>query len=98
MTNIITTVKNNQMKKIITDVEGEGLLKLLGDTVTIYCASFIYTGTLSGVNDDCVLLSGAKIVYDTGKASDANWAIVESFPGDWYVMKNMIESFGVFKK
>ncbi len=88
------------MKKIITDVESEGLLKLLGETVTIYCASFIYSGVLTGVNDDCVLLSGAKIVYDTGKASDANWATFEPFPndGEWYVMKNMIESFGVFKK
>ena len=35
------------MKKIVQEVEGEGLVKLLGERVTLFCAKYIYTGTLA---------------------------------------------------
>jgi hypothetical protein len=85
------------MKKIVTEVEGEGLVKLLGERVTLFCAVYIYTGKLIGVNDDCVLLEDAGIVYETGPFGDKAWKDCQSLPNQWYVQKSMIESFGVLK-
>ena len=85
------------MKRLIEDVEEEGLLSLMGKTITVYCSAYIYTGKLIGVNETCIKLADAKIVYDTGSHSSSDWANVESYPGDWYVLLNQIESFGVWK-
>ena len=41
------------MKKIVQEVTGEGLEKLLGERVTLFCANYIYTGVLAGVNELC---------------------------------------------
>lgn len=85
------------MKKLIIEDEKEGLIKLLGEYVTLYCTSFIYAGLLRGVNTDDVLLEDAEIVYDTGDHSSKSWATAEKLPGDWYVRLSRIESYGVFK-
>ena len=85
------------MKKIVTEVSGEGLEKLLGEKVTLFCANYIYTGTLTGVNDDCVLLTNASIVYETGPFSDKKWKDAQELGGDWYVQREAIESFGKLK-
>jgi hypothetical protein len=88
------------MKKLVKveEIEGEGLLALMGQRVTLYCAVYIYSGKLIGVNDDCVLLEDPEIVYDTGKHETTKWADASSMPHEhWYVMKGAIESFGVFK-
>ena len=85
------------MKKIITEVEGEGLISLLGETVTLFCAVYIYTGKLVGVNDTCVLLEDAKIVYETGAFHEKNWKDAQALPNKWYVQTSMIESFGILK-
>ena len=85
------------MKKIVEEVSGEGLEKLLGERVTLFCAVYIYTGKLVGVNDNCVLLTDAAIVYETGALLDKTWKDAQPLPHDWYVMREMIESFGVLK-
>jgi hypothetical protein len=85
------------MKKIVQEVSGKGLEKLLGDRVTLFCANYIYTGILSGVNENCVLLTDAAIVYETGPFSDKEWKDAQSLPEDWYVQINAIESFGKLK-
>ena len=86
------------MKKLVIEDTNEGLLKLMGEVVTLYCASFIYSGKLIGVNDECVLLDDAVIVYDTGSHAKKEWELAEPMPHKtWYVMKAKIESFGVFK-
>ena len=87
------------MKKIIEDVNGEGLVKLLGERITLFCLNYIYTGTLTGVNDTCVLLTNKPcIVYETGSFADAKWKDAQPLPNDkLYVMKSAIESFGVMK-
>ena len=61
------------MKKIVEEVGGEGLDKLLGERVTLFCANYIYTGQLTGVNDTCVLLTDAGVVYETGSFGDKAW-------------------------
>lgn len=85
------------MKKIVEDVSGEGLDKLLGERVTLFCAIYIYTGKLAGVNDTCVLLEDAGIVYETGELNSGGWKDHQKLPGDWYVQRSMIESFGILK-
>lgn len=85
------------MKKIVTEVEGEGLVKLLGEVVTLFCLNYIYTGKLVGVNDTCIKLSDAKIVYETGAFNTKDWKDAQALPSDWYVQRQSIESFGVLK-
>lgn len=87
------------MKKLvnITEVQGEGLVKLMGERVTLFCMNYIYTGKLVGVNDTCVLLENAAIVYDTGAFTDKNWKDAQRLPGEWYVQTATIESFGILK-
>ena len=81
----------------VVEVENEGLLSLLGQTVTIFCNVYIYTGKLVGVNDSCVKLENAAIVYDTGPLNDKKWQDAQKLPGDWYVSTSLIESFGILK-
>ena len=85
------------MKKIVNEVQGEGLEKLLGERVTLFCMNYIYTGTLTGVNETCVLLTDAGIVYETGPFDEQNWRDVQALPHDWYVQTASIESFGKLK-
>jgi hypothetical protein len=85
------------MKKIITEVQGEGLVKLMGENVTLFCMNYIYTGKLVGVNDTCVLLENAAVVYETGSFNDKKWKDAQNLPGEWYVQTSSIESFGILK-
>lgn len=85
------------MKKIVEDVTGEGLQKLLGERITLFCLNYIYTGKLMGVNDTCVLLTDAAIVYETGELNTKAWKDAQALPHDWYVQLSAIESFGVLK-
>jgi hypothetical protein len=81
----------------IQEVEGEGLLALIGQRVTLFCAVYIYTGTLIGVNDKCVKLKDASVVYETGPFNSPDWKDNQPLPQDWYVSTSLIESFGVLK-
>ena len=85
------------MKKIVQEVGGEGLDKLLGERVTLFCANYIYTGMLSGMNESCVLLTDAGVVYETGPFTDKTWKDMQKLPGDWYVQIGAIEGFGILK-
>jgi hypothetical protein len=87
------------VKKIVnvTEVQGEGLTALMGERVTLFCLNYIYTGKLVGVNESCVLLEDAAIVYQTGPFTDKAWKDAQKLPGNWYVQTCTIESFGVLK-
>jgi hypothetical protein len=85
------------MKKLVEDVQGEGLVALLGEKVTLFCAVYIYTGKLIGVNDTFVKLEDASIVYETGAFTDKSWKDAQKLPNELYVQTAMIESFGILK-
>jgi hypothetical protein len=85
------------MKKVIYEDENEGMTKLLGEKVTLICCRFFYTGKLIGVNDVDVLLDDAAIVYDTGAWDKKEYADIQKLPGQLYVSKASIESYGVLK-
>lgn len=82
------------MKKLVNvqEVEGEGLLSLLGERVELFCMNYIYTGTLTGVNAHDVLLENAAIVYETGPFDDPIYKDAQKV-GNIYVRCNSIESY-----
>lgn len=87
------------MKKLVqvTEVENEGLIKLMGKRVTFFCLNYIYSGDLIGVNETCVLLENASIVYETGPFTDSKFKDEQKLNcKEYYLQKNCIESFGVF--
>lgn len=85
------------MKRIVEEVSGEGLEKLLGERVTLFCLNYIYTGKLVGVNSTCVLLEDAAIVYETGELTSKDWRDAQKLPHEWYVQLGAVESFGKLK-
>ncbi len=84
------------MKKII-EVSEEGLEGLMGKRITLFCCRYIYTGTLVGVNDSCVMLDDCGIVYETGSFDKKDWEDYQKLPNSWYVSLQSIESFGELK-
>jgi len=85
------------MKVMVKEVANEGLESLIGQRVTLFCGVYIYTGTLVGVNDTCVKLEDAGIVYETGPFSDKKWKDMQSLPSAAYVRTQAIEMFTVLK-
>lgn len=87
------------MKKLVEvqEVEGEGLLALLGQRVTLFCLNYIYTGELVGVNTHDILLKNAAIVYETGAFADKVWKDAQTLPNELYVRTSAIESYTVLK-
>lgn len=86
------------MNKLIKEVENEGLSKLLGERVTIFCLTYFYNGILEGVNDDCILLASPKIIYETGEWGLKEWKDAQSMGIDeLYIQKSAIEAFGKTK-
>lgn len=88
------------MKKIVTvsEVEGEGLVALLGKKVEIFCMNYIYAGTLEGVNSTCILLTNAYIVYETGAHDAKSFTDAQKLSHDRYIQTSSIESFGETNK
>jgi hypothetical protein len=85
------------MKDMVKEVANEGLESLIGQRVTLFCGVYIYTGTLVGVNDTCVKLEDAGIVYETGAFSDKKWKDMQSLPSAAYVRTQAIEMFTILK-
>ena len=85
------------MKKLVEEVEGDGLVLLLGQEVTLFCMNYIYAGKLVGVNDRFVKLEKASVVYETGAFNEENWKDAQPLPHDLYVMLSAIESFTILK-
>lgn len=73
-------------------------MSLMGETVTLFCVNYFYTGKLIGVNSTCVLLEDPFIVYETGVWGDKAWKDAQKLPTKkFYVQTAAIESFGVLK-
>lgn len=88
------------MKKLVNvcEVEKEGMIKLMGTKVVLFCLNYIYSGKLVGVNDTCVLLSDAMIVYETGDFKSKSFKDAQPlWTNEWYVQLNAIESFGTME-
>ena len=81
------------MRKLV-EVDDDGLESYLGKTITLFCMNYIYEGELTGVNDTCVQLKEAEVVYETGPFTDSKRKDAQRIVGTWYVQTAAIESFG----
>lgn len=83
------------MKKVVqvTEVDGEGLVALLGKNVLVFCMNYIYTGVLEGVNTHDILIKDPKIVYETGAFTDSKFTDAQALPNSLYIRTNSIESY-----
>jgi hypothetical protein len=85
------------MKVLVEEKEGEGFAALLGKQITCFCAVYIYTGKLVGVNSTCIKLENPAIVYETGPFTDKKWKDAQSLPNTIYLQTAMVEAFGEVK-
>lgn len=81
-----------KMAVTVQEVEGEGLVSFMGKRILIMCANYFYCGDLVGVNDTCVKLENAGIVYETGEWESKSWKDYQRI-GNVYVSMNAIESW-----
>jgi hypothetical protein len=90
------------MKRIqeVIQTQVDGLDKLLGENVEVYCLNYIYAGKLIGVNDQDICLGACVLVYETGTLSDhSGYTLVESFGvAERFIRKSVIESYGLAPK
>jgi hypothetical protein len=84
------------MKRLV-ETAGGGLEAHLGEKITLFCMIYIYTGTLTGVNDSDVELTCGKIVYETGELTAGDWKDAQLLPSPWNVRTAAIESWGPAK-
>ena len=88
------------MKRLVnvTEVEGDGLVKLLGEQVQVWCLNYIYTGKLTGVNERDLCLEDASIVYETGKLTDKGFKDAQSVGvKEWFVRLDVVEAYALVK-
>lgn len=85
------------MKRIVNSDEDSGFDAMLGEKITLFCGIYIYTGILSGVDDDHLELSEPKVVYETGDLVVGGWKNAQTLPSQWRVMRQGIESWGPAK-
>jgi hypothetical protein len=86
------------MKRIVNIVETtkDGLEKLLGEYVQLWCLNYIYAGKLVGVNEHDVVLAEAGVVYETGKLTDKTFKFFEPVGApEHFVRIGMIESYSL---
>lgn len=83
------------MRRIVEEIEGEGLESLLGQNVWLWCVNYIYAGKLTGVNDVQVRLDDAKVVYETGELTASEYQDAQPVPtGTLYVRLTAVEAYG----
>ena len=70
---------------------------LRGERVTLFCLNYIYAGLLTEITAECVCLTEAAIIYETGDLLTKTWRDAQPLPHEWYVSRAAIESFGILK-
>lgn len=87
------------MKKLpnnreVVEVKDAGLISLLGKKVSIMSVVYHYAGTLVGVNDTCIELENAGIVFETGDFSNKKYTDYQKLPAkSIFVQTGTIEAF-----
>ena len=84
------------MKVVVKEVESkdEGLSGLLGQQVAVWCNTYIYAGTLVGVNETCIKLDDASVVYETGELTAKSFQDAQKIgKRPLYIQISAIEAF-----
>ncbi len=95
---VLTEEKIIKIDQKIEEVENEGLMALMGKTVTLFCVNYIYAGKLVGINKSCIKLENAHIVYETGAFSAHSFKDAQKVGNEFYIQLQAIESFGLLKE
>lgn len=85
------------MKKLVQvqEVAEAGMVALLGKKVLLFGTNYNYAGVLTGVNDDCVELTDARLVFETGDFAGKGYKDAQPLPSKtWCIRIGAIESFG----
>lgn len=83
------------MKRLVEEVSGDGLEKLLGERVQVWCINYIYCGKLVGVNEHDIVLEDAEVVYQAGELKNDGWDASERIAEELFVRTASIESYCV---
>ena len=71
---------------------------MLGKAVVVLAANYIYAGVLAAYTHEHVVLTDAKIVYETGawdRADRSSWKSAEKLPiRHLFIERSAIESWG----
>ncbi len=71
---------------------------LMGMEVVLICVNFIYTGVVSAIHNDCVSITNAKIVLETGETTKDKMQVeAVLYSSKWTIMLDAIESFGGYR-
>ena len=83
----------------VVEVDNEGLVSLLGKPIEVWCMNYIYVGLLEGVNETCIKLSQAHVVYETGPFGTKTYKDVQKHSSDVvYVQIGAMESFAAARE
>lgn len=84
------------MKRIIETTEADGMEKLLGEYVQVWCVNYIYAGRLVGVNKEDCVLADPQIVYETGRLTDKQFKMAEPCGvSELFIRTAAIESYAL---
>lgn len=85
------------MKRIVESDEVSGFESVLGERIEVWCGVYIYTGILSGVNEDHIELTEPYVVYETGELTAPRYKDAQRCASPRRVMRQAIESWGPSK-
>jgi hypothetical protein len=99
---------DEELNKLMEDKRGPSLVeeivmqdsfaKVEGKDLVFFCARYAYCGHILKINEDYVVLEGAKLPFETGEFNTKEWKSIDKFPnGRWSVMLAAVESFGILK-
>ena len=92
-------LKQPQQTQTLVEVPNSGKVALLGKPVEIRCNVYIYCGILVGINNDCVELDNACIVYETGPFNSPEYKDAQKLnPPDGQLVMYPFESMGPTNK
>ena len=69
----------------------------MGKRITLFCSAYIYTGTVTSIDDFCISMSDTSIVYETGPLDTTGWKDAQPLPFDANVSLQSIEMFCILK-
>lgn len=68
----------------VIEVENDGLISLLGESVIVYSLDgYIYGGTLVGVNETFIKLENPIQIMETGDWATKTYKDAQKLPGDF---------------
>ena len=83
-----------KIKDRLKDAEVRPLGKLedlIGQTVTLWCARYIYHGTVKSVSPEVIVLEDAGIVYETGDLGNKSASDLQDLPNEALVLVQSVE-------